>query len=65
MKIEARQVEAFLSRGAPFETVPVAAAELPGLEEAITPQGGVRTLPCQWPQLGGLDGFFIARLRRK
>jgi 16S rRNA (cytosine967-C5)-methyltransferase len=59
-----RQIEALLARGAPFTPVPIAAAELPGLEMAVTAQGHVRTLPCHWPQLGGLDGFFIARLRR-
>lgn len=60
-----RQIEAFLGRGAAFEAVPIAPVELPGLEEAVRPDGTVRTLPSQWPQFGGLDGFFIARLRRK
>jgi 16S rRNA (cytosine967-C5)-methyltransferase len=58
------QIEALLARGAPFAPAPVLAAELPGLEQAVTGQGHVRTLPCHWPQLGGMDGFFIARLRR-
>lgn len=35
---------------------------LPELPEALTPQGDVRTHPGMWPQRGGLDGFFIARL---
>jgi 16S rRNA (cytosine967-C5)-methyltransferase len=35
---------------------------LPALPEAVTPQGDVRTHPGMWPQRGGLDGFFIARL---
>ena len=59
-----RQIASLLARGAPFEPVPVAAGELPDLEEAITSQGFVRTLPSQWQERGGLDGFFIARLRR-
>jgi hypothetical protein len=37
---------------------------MPGLSDAIGADGTVRTLPCQWKELGGLDGFFIARLRR-
>ncbi len=37
---------------------------LPELPEAVTPQGDVRTHPGMWPQRGGLDGFFIARLVR-
>ena len=59
-----RQIEAFLARGAPFAPMPVDAAELPGLEDAIVERGWVRTVPCQWAERGGLDGFFIARLRR-
>jgi 16S rRNA (cytosine967-C5)-methyltransferase len=30
--------------------------------EAVTSQGDIRTHPGMWPELGGLDGFFIARL---
>lgn len=41
---------------------PVAAGELPGLGEAVTPAGDLRTLPCLWPERGGLDGFYSARL---
>ena len=37
---------------------------LPEMPEAVTPQGDVRTHPGMWPQRGGLDGFFIARLVR-
>ena len=25
----------------------------------------MRTLPCHWPEQGGLDGFFIARTAAK
>jgi 16S rRNA (cytosine967-C5)-methyltransferase len=35
---------------------------LPGLEEAITPAGDVRTLPSMWAERGGIDGFYVARL---
>jgi 16S rRNA (cytosine967-C5)-methyltransferase len=35
---------------------------LPDLPEAVTPQGDVRTHPGMWPERGGLDGFFVARL---
>ncbi|MDO5659261.1 MAG: RsmB/NOP family class I SAM-dependent RNA methyltransferase [Paracoccus sp. (in: a-proteobacteria)] len=30
----------------------------------ITPQGGLRLRPDYWPEQGGMDGFFIARLRK-
>ncbi len=38
--------------------------ELPGLPDAITPEGYLRTHPGMWPDLGGMDGFFAARLTR-
>jgi 16S rRNA (cytosine967-C5)-methyltransferase len=47
---------------------PITAEEFPALEEFITPQGELRTLPCDWPdpdpRMHGLDGFFAARLER-
>ena len=49
----------------PLDPDPVAAAELPGLEAALLPGGWVRTTPALWPERGGLDGFFIARFRRR
>lgn len=44
--------------------VPVTAAEVPGFEDAVTPAGDLRTLPCHWADLGGMDGFYAARLRK-
>jgi 16S rRNA (cytosine967-C5)-methyltransferase len=41
---------------------PFVRAECPGLPEAITPAGHLRTHPGMWPDLGGMDGFFAARL---
>jgi 16S rRNA (cytosine967-C5)-methyltransferase len=53
----------------PLDLVPVAPAEIGGLAEAVTPAGAVRTLPSQMkldsPRLSGLDGFFIARFRKR
>ena len=37
---------------------------LPEMPEAVTPQGDVCTHPGLWPERGGMDGFFIARLVR-
>lgn len=43
----------------------VEAPDLPGLApEWITTEGGLRLRPDYWPDLGGMDGFFIARLRK-
>lgn len=36
-----------------------------GLNEAVTGLGELRTLPFHWPEWGGLDGFYAARLRRR
>jgi len=41
---------------------PFTAADMPGLAEAITAEGHVRTTPAMWPERGGMDGFFIARM---
>jgi 16S rRNA (cytosine967-C5)-methyltransferase len=58
----------FLARDARFRRWPVAAAELDGIQELLTPAGDLRTLPCHFadpdPRMAGLDGFFAARLER-
>jgi 16S rRNA (cytosine967-C5)-methyltransferase len=45
---------------------PVDASEVAGLAEIVNPDGDLRTLPCHLPhpdpRLGGLDGFYAARL---
>lgn len=63
------QIARFLERNPQMQRVPVAAAELPGLPEAINAAGEVRTFPSMLPdaepRMSGLDGFFAARLQRK
>ena len=48
---------------------PSGSREIAGIAEFITPAGDLRTLPSQWdnpdPRLGGLDGFYAARLERR
>jgi 16S rRNA (cytosine967-C5)-methyltransferase len=56
------RVEALLARAPHLKRVPVQPSEVPGLGEAITPAGDVRTLPSMWAERGGIDGFYIARL---
>ena len=58
------QVEKFLSSDGRFERVAITSEEIGGLADALTPSGDLRTLPCHWAPLGGMDGFFAARLRR-
>lgn len=54
-----------LAAGLPADRVPVRPADLAGLPVEITREGDVRTLPCHLAERGGMDGFFIARLRRR
>jgi 16S rRNA (cytosine967-C5)-methyltransferase len=64
-----RQAEAFLAAHPHFELEPVAAAEVGGLDAAVTPEGWLRTLPSfAWggdALTQGMDGFFAARFRRR
>ena len=50
-----------------LELWPVTADEVPGLESAVTAKGLVRTHPGMKPggHEGGMDGFFVARFRRR
>ena len=61
-------VRDLLDRDPRLRRRPVAAAEVGGLAELISPDGDLRTLPCQLadsdPRMGGLDGFYSARLER-
>lgn len=45
--------------------VPVTAAELAGLGDLVTAGGDLRSLPCHLADLGGLDGFYAARLQKR
>jgi len=58
-----QQLAAFLKARADYAIVPAKAEELP---QGITPRadGSLRLLPGTLADVGGLDGFFIARLTR-
>lgn len=45
-----------------WRRIPITASEAPAA--FITPGGDLRTHPAHWPEIGGLDGFFAARLVR-
>jgi 16S rRNA (cytosine967-C5)-methyltransferase len=60
----AEQIAQFLQRRKDFARAPIAASELFGMNELITPDGDLRTLPCHLAEQGGMDGFYAARLRR-
>ncbi len=59
-----KQIAAFLASGAPFKRVAIRAEEVPGLAQALTKKGELRCLPSHWADKGGLDGFFVSRLKR-
>jgi 16S rRNA (cytosine967-C5)-methyltransferase len=58
------QIEALLSQGVPLRRRPIAATEVGGMVELITPIGDLRSLPCHMAEKGGMDGFFATRLER-
>jgi 16S rRNA (cytosine967-C5)-methyltransferase len=59
-------VASLLATESAMRRAPVDAGEVSGLSEIVTPNGDLRTLPCHLPhddpRLGGLDGFYAARL---
>jgi 16S rRNA (cytosine967-C5)-methyltransferase len=58
------RIERILERKPQWVRAPIRPDELFGLNELITPQGDLRALPNHLRSLGGLDGFFAARLVR-
>ncbi|HYE48350.1 MAG TPA: transcription antitermination factor NusB [Azospirillaceae bacterium] len=59
-----QQLARLLGKRQDVERVPVRAEEVGGLDALLTPEGDVRTTPGHLAGEGGMDGFFIARLRR-
>ena len=59
-------VSTFLAAEPSMRRAPVEASEVAGLAEILTVEGDLRTLPSHLPRdeprLGGLDGFYAARL---
>ena len=62
------QVQEFAQRNSKFQLEPVLAGEIGGLENSVTNEGYLRTLPSHFSKdganIGGIDGFFAARFRR-
>ncbi len=58
----AARIDAALTR-LPLRLVPIPADGY-GVPEAVTADGTLRTTPALWPDRGGMDGFFAARLER-
>lgn len=60
-----RQIDKFLHTHTDFKRWPIAASEIGGLADAITPDGDVRIVPFHLAPYGGMDGFFISRIIRQ
>ena len=58
------RIDRFLRSDARFRREPVAASEVGGLSELVSAEGDMRSLPCHLAEIGGMDGFFAARLYR-
>lgn len=62
------QIASFLADHGAFRRIPVTAVEIGGLDQCLNADGDLRTLPAHLPdqgdRIGGLDGFFAARLGR-
>ena len=63
------QIRRLMLIDAPVERVPIRPEDVYGLEDFITADGDLRTLPIHFPnadpRLAGIDGFYAARLRRR
>ncbi|MFQ5971968.1 MAG: RsmB/NOP family class I SAM-dependent RNA methyltransferase [Alphaproteobacteria bacterium] len=57
------RIRALLAHAPGLERAPIGQDEIPGLRQAITPEGELRTLPCHLSEAGGMDGFYACRLR--
>ncbi len=59
-----QQIETFLEAHPEITIEPIAEAETMGIPVVRAARGTIRTFPYLMADLGGLDGFFIARLRK-
>jgi 16S rRNA (cytosine967-C5)-methyltransferase len=61
-------VRDLLARNPDMHRQPISADEIGGFGQWLTPDGDLRTLPCHLgdadSRMGGIDGFFVARLQR-
>lgn len=61
-------INSLLAAEPSLKRIPIEPAELAGHSELITKDGDLRTLPSHFPhadaKMGGMDGFFAARLRK-
>lgn len=59
------QIERLLAEVSSVRREPISASEIGGMAQCVTDVGDLQSLPCHLSDLGGMDGFFIARVRRE
>lgn len=58
-------VDSMIGQGLPLRRVPLESRDVCGCDQFLTSMGDMRTLPDHMAMVGGLDGFYAARLRRR
>ncbi|MDH5189510.1 MAG: 16S rRNA (cytosine(967)-C(5))-methyltransferase RsmB [Rhodospirillaceae bacterium] len=58
------QISELLKNNSKVVEMPVTKVEAGGFTELLNENGQLRTLPCHMAEIGGMDGFFAARLRK-
>ena len=58
------QIIDFISKHSNFKISPINKSEIDITHESVTEEGFIRTFPYFSEELGGMDGFFIARLEK-
>ncbi len=58
------RIKAMIKSGATVERITVQPGDVGGLSDVISAEGDLRCLPYHLNDLGGMDGFYAARLKR-
>ncbi len=58
------QIARFLQTHTNAQRLPIKAKELGGYDESLTDDGDLRILPFHQAALGGMDGFYVARITK-
>lgn len=65
MEAEEGEIAIACAKESGLEIDPILAGEIYNIDSALRPDGSVRILPNMLKDQGGLDGFFIARFKKK
>lgn len=59
-----RQIERLLESHRDLQRLPIRSSEVGGIGDIVTPHGDLRVFPSHLGSLGGMDGFFVSRIRK-